>query len=125
MSKNELVRFAHNEPPEPGWLDYAEVASGIGVSVRTLQRWIAAGSVPSPAYHGAVARFPLDYVERFNEEGLRLPGTYDRAPSIRAVGKRKSLKRIATKRRSKQKTKTKPIPAGRTRAKDYGKRGAK
>lgn len=68
----------------PQYLSYADVASGLKVSERSLMRWIKAGSVPSPVYLGAMARFPLDYVQKVLTDGVRIPGTYDVAPSVRS-----------------------------------------
>lgn len=125
MGRADGVRFAPAQPGVSGWKEYADIAAELTVSVRTLQRWIATGSVPSPEYHGSLARFPLDYSDSILENGPSLPGTYTRAPSVRAAGKARSLKPVPTKRNA-GKGKGKPGKGkSRTRVARYGKDGAK
>lgn len=72
-------------PMHPNFWDYTQVAAALGVSTRTLVRYVRTGRVPSPQYWGTMARFPADYVAKVLAEGVKAKGTYPVADSERAT----------------------------------------
>lgn len=125
MTQLERVRVAPNPRPTPRWLSYEDVAGHLGVSVRTVQRYVEQGSIPSPEYYGALARFPESYLFTLDERGVCLPGTYERGPSLRAKAKRSSLRKAKARERQKERAKAAKNGKPGTKGKAKGKGGAK
>lgn len=82
---------------QPGnWYTYKRLALILGVTERTLMRWVSAGMVPSPVYSGTSARFE-SATALVICEGPSLPGMYPVARSLRRAGKVKAIKAIKAK----------------------------
>ena len=63
-------------PPEPVWLGTQEAARRLGITARTLYRFIDEGQVPAYKF-GRVIRLKEDEVDAFIESARIEPGTLE------------------------------------------------
>jgi excisionase family DNA binding protein len=63
-------------PPEIAWLSTNEAAARLGVSLRTLYKFIDEGNVPAYKF-GRVIRLKLDEVDSFINSARIAPGTLE------------------------------------------------
>lgn len=105
------------------WVGWHEVAELLDHSVRTVQRWVEKGQLPSPAWKWRKARFSLDLLKEISDVGVGLPGTYPVTPNPY----RQAMQELAAKSHPAKVTKVtkatrtaRPKPAATNR-----KRGAK
>lgn len=81
---------------EPPTLTVTEFAARVGMSVRTVMRYLAAGSLPPATYFGRRMRFRASDAARVAAEGPSLPGSFEVPDSPnRDATKRASVKRLA------------------------------
>lgn len=55
----------------PQWGTIAEAAEHLGVSIRTVQRWIRAGKIPAHRFTPHTARVRLDLLDDFGRPGSK------------------------------------------------------
>lgn len=92
---------------------YDDIAAFKRVKRHTVYKWVREGSIPSPVYTGGTARFTADQVATILSISI-VPGTYQRADSIRSKASKKVMaKRLKSKGKPPKKKpakKKKPAP---------------
>jgi hypothetical protein len=82
MDKQSALTVMHS--PER-MFTYSEFAAIMGVSSQTIMVWVKKGSIESPQYLGATARFTGEQINLVKVNGLAEPGTFTVTDSPRAI----------------------------------------